>query len=148
MKENPKGRLTIIGIASLTIVLAGIAIFTATKIFQSKKESVTPTTPEVEPLAQTPTSTPTPIPSATPTGLLAQAGSPTPTIHFLTSSPTTTPTPTRTASVSATLTPTRRVTTSPTLATETLPDSGVSYPTILVISFGTFLLVVSFLLAL
>jgi len=151
MKENIKSRLTIILVSVATLCLAGIAIFTATKIFQSRKGSVTPTTPEIEPLAQIPTSTPTPIPTAsptfaltpTPTGLLAQAGSPTPTIRI-----TLTPSPTPLASSSATLTPTRKPSISPTVTPAALPDSGFSFPTLIGVSIGILLLVAGFLLAL
>lgn len=136
MKENPRGKLTIAGIALATIVLAGIAVFTGVKIFQTRKENVSPIVPEAEPLAQAPTLTPTSIPTPTPTPLL----SPTITGSL-------TPTPARTASTSATLTPTKKVTATPS-ASATLPDSGISVPTVLGISLGVFLLIAGFLLAL
>src|SRR3990172_5731487 len=132
MNENLKRRLPIIGIAAATIVLAGIAVFTATRIFRSRGENISPVAPQEE-LAQAPTFTPTPFPTATPTINLSGTPSPTSTL-------------TPTASTSPTLTPTRRLTATPT-STETLPDAGISYPTLIGVSIGLVLLIAGVLLA-
>lgn len=77
-----------------------------------------------------------PIATPTPTGVVTPTAVATPT-----PTPTTTLTPTPTSTVSATLSPT--ATTTP-----ALPDAGVSYPTIIGITFGILLIVGSLLLAL
>lgn len=132
MNENLKRRLPIIGVAAATIVLAGIAVFTATRIFQSREENISPIAPEEE-LAQAPTFTPTPLPTSTPT--INLSGTPTPTRTL-----------TPTASTSGTLTPTKKLTATPTSA-ETLPDAGISYPTLVGVSVGLILLIAGVLLA-
>lgn len=131
MNENLKKRLPIIGVIAASLVLSAIAVFTAIKIFQSRQQSISPLAPGNQPLAQAPTSTstPTPFPTSSPTPTLGLTGSPTPT-----------------ASTSATLTPTKKPSATPTIAQE-LPDSGISLPTVVGISFGLILIIVSLLLA-
>jgi cytoskeletal protein RodZ len=132
-----KGRLPIFLAIGGTVILAGIAVFTAVRLYQLRQESVTPTTPQEEAQAQLPSPTPTPKPTSSPT----PGGSVTPTRAV---SPTLTPRLSPTASVSAT--PTTRATATPTQAG--LPDAGVSFPTVVGVSAGIMLLVVSILLAL
>lgn len=121
------------------MVLAGIAVFTAVRLYQLRTERVAPTVPQEQALAQIPTSTPTPRPTSTPTVSATGGVSPTGSL-----TPTATPRLSPTASVSAT--PTKKVTVTPTGAA--LPDAGISLPTIIGVSAGLFLLITSVLLAL
>lgn len=65
----------------------------------------------------------------------------------LTATPTRRATATPTRSVTTTLTTTTTLTVTPT-TTDTLPDAGVSYPTMVGVGFGAFILLAAFLLAL
>lgn len=159
IKKNP---VTII-ITMATVVLAGIAIFTAVRLYQLRDESVVPSAPESQPTAagpedtgecplltfnittetSTPTATPTSPPTSTPT-----------------SSPTSTPTDSPTSSPTSTPTdePTSSPTTSPTLiaqantptptAAPTLPDAGVGTPVLIggsaavLLIFGAILMII------
>ena len=132
-----KGRVPIFLAIGGTVVLAGIAVFTAVRLYQLRKERVAPTAPQEQAQAQLPSPTSTPRPTSTPTPI----ASITPT---RTLSPTVTPRLSPTASVSAT--PTTRLSATPTSAA--LPDAGVSFPTIVGVSVGLLLLSVSVLLAL
>ena len=131
-----KGKAPIFLAIGGTVVLAGIAVFTAVRLYQLRQQGVTPTAPE-QPQAQIPTSTPTPTPSPTPVSslTLTPTGSLTPTV---------TPRLSPTASVSAA--PTKKPTATPTGTS--LPDAGVSLPTIVGVSVGLLLLTISVLLAL
>lgn len=146
---NKKKIVTILIIIA-TVILAGVAVFTAVRLYQLRQEAVAPTAPE-EPEAAAPESctaltftitqespTPTPTESPTPTG----TGSPTPTP---TESPTATPTSTATAT--ATPTSTAVAEASPTTEPE-LPEAGVSYPTIIGSAVGILLILISLVLAL
>ena len=124
-----KKRIVTILIVIATIALAGVAVYTAIRLYQLRQESVAPTAPTSEPEAAAPVSctaltftltTPTGSPTATPTG-----------------SPTATPTgsPTATATATATTEP-------------ELPDAGVSYPTIIGGAAGILLILISLALAL
>src|SRR3990167_2030994 len=78
-----KKKIVTISIVLATVILAGVAIFTAVRLYQLRQTSVSPTSPESEPeaandkicklsfnitLATTsPTATPTTSPTATPT---------------------------------------------------------------------------------
>jgi hypothetical protein len=128
-----KGKLPIFLAIGGTVVLAGIAVFTAIRLYQLRGERVAPTAPQEEAQAQLPSPTPTPRPTSTPT--------PTSTGTL---SPTVTPRLSPTASVSAT--PTRRP--SATATPSALPDAGVTFPTLVGVSVGLLLLTVSVLLAL
>lgn len=180
-----KNKITTVVIIIATVVLAGVAIFTAIRLYQLRQEAVAPTAPESKPEAGieaisrcTPlsfevtcaTTTPTPTPKATatptatakatptatatatptPTPTATATATPTPTTGAGTSTPTPTtgpgtPTPTSTSiSAAATATPT-----SASLAEEpSLPDAGISFPTIIGIGIGVLLLIGSLLLAL
>lgn len=138
-----KGRAPLFLAIGGTVVLAGIAVFTAIRLYQLRSQRVAPTAPEEQAQAQAPTSTPTPTlrPTSTPTPTGSGTGTPTPTSRL---SPTLTPRLSPTASVSAT--PTTKLTITPTKAT--LPDAGVSFPTIVGVSTGLLLVIASVLLAL
>src|SRR3990170_5796224 len=51
MKEFIKGKFATTLIVIATVILAGVAIFTALRLYQLRKESVSPTSPESQPLA-------------------------------------------------------------------------------------------------
>ena len=155
-----KNKIATIGIIIATLILAGVAVFTAVRLYQLRQEAVAPTAPTSKPkaqevpvactalaftLGQTPTPTPTPTPTATPTA------SPTATPTG-TASPTVTPTATPTTPPGATATPTTppvaQATATPTEAQAALPNAGVSLPTIFGIGLGTLLLIGAILLAL
>ena len=129
-----KGKAPIFLAIGGTVVLAGIAVFTAVRLYQLRQQGVTPTAPE-QPQAQVPTSTPSPTPTPVSSLTLTPTGSLTPTV---------TPRLSPTASVSAT--PTKKPTATPTGTS--LPDAGVSLPTIVGVSMGLLLLTISVLLAL
>lgn len=131
-----KGKLPIFLAIGGTVVLAGIAVFTAVRLYQLRKQRVAPTAPQEQAQAQIPSPTPTPRPTSTPTPVTT--GAPTGSL-----TPTTTPRLSPTASVSAT--PTRRPTATP--AETSLPEAGVSLPTIVGVSLGILLLSISVLLA-
>jgi len=86
MKNLFKGKIATVGIIIATLILAGVAVFTAVRLYQLRQEAVAPTAPTSKPKAQevpkactslafvlgeTPTPTPsgsgTPTPSGTPT---------------------------------------------------------------------------------
>src|SRR5258706_8735179 len=110
MKNFFKGKIATVIILIATFILAGVAIFTAIRLYQLRQTSVAPNAPESQPRAQevTPTQPPTnncslsftlsvTPPTPTPTGSV----SPTPT-----ATPHVTPTPTVTATPTATATAT------------------------------------------
>ncbi len=130
-----KGKLPLVLAIGGTVVLAAIAVFTAIRLYQLRKERVAPTAPQEQAQAQLPSPTPTPKPTSTPTPTTSGSPSGTPSV---------TPRLSPTASVSAT--PTSRLSITPTKAA--LPDAGVSFPTIVGVSAGLLLLTVSVLLAL
>ncbi|KKQ44990.1 MAG: Alpha-1,6-glucosidase, pullulanase-type [Candidatus Woesebacteria bacterium GW2011_GWA1_37_8] len=49
--SNTKSKFTIIMVVIATVVLAGVALFTAVKLYNSQKQSVSPASPESEPSA-------------------------------------------------------------------------------------------------
>ena len=145
-----KNKIATIGIIIATIILAGVAVFTAVRLYQLRQESITPITPTSKPKAETCPgpgactalaftlgATPTPTPTATPTA--TPTGSPTATP---TGSPTATPTATPTGTPEATSTPT------PMGTQAALPDAGTSLPTVFGIGLGFLLLIGALLLAL
>jgi hypothetical protein len=89
LKKLMKNKIGTIGIIIATVILAGVAIFTAVRLYQLRQESITPVAPTSKPKAQevelpktcdslafnlgtatasaTPTATPTITPTATPT---------------------------------------------------------------------------------
>jgi cytoskeletal protein RodZ len=147
---NKKKAVTIL-IVLATIVLAGIAIFTAVRLYQLRQKAVAPTAPESKPEAIAPKTksctqlaftisaqeSPTPSPTATPTT--------TPT-----ATPTTTPTTTPTASPTAspTSSPIAQASPSPTATSQPeLPEAGITWPTLLSAGAGIILLIISLALA-
>jgi len=132
-----KKRIVTILIVIATVVLAGVAIFTAVRLYQLRQEAVAPTAPTSKPEAATDgcsalsfTLT-TGSPSPTPSG----SASPTPS-ESPTASPSESPTSTATASAS------------PTTTEAELPEAGTSYPTIIGGVVGILLIVISLALAL
>jgi cytoskeletal protein RodZ len=151
MKNFFNNKIVTVVILLATLVLAGIAIFTAIRLYQLRQQAVAPTAPESKPQAAAPVScqaltftleTPTPTPSGTPT--VTPTGTPTETP---TSTPTATPTSTATATPTSTATSTPIAQASPT-AGPSLPTAGTSWPTILGIGTGIILLFGALLLAL
>ena len=157
---NKKKIVTVL-IVIATVILAGVAVYTAIRLYQLRQEAVAPTAPEeseaaaavIEECTQlvftigedptpTPTEGPTPTPTPTPTGTVT----PTPT-GTVTPTPTSTPGPTATPTSAPTETPIAQATPTPTEAAE-LPEAGISYPTIIGAGVGILLLIASLLLAL
>lgn len=157
---NKKKIVTVL-IVIATVILAGVAVFTAIRLYQLRQQAVAPTAPaESEAAAPTteectqlaftigeeptptPTEGPTPTPTPTPTGTVT----PTPT-GTVTPTPTSTPGPTATPTPTPTETPIAQATLTPTEAAE-LPEAGISYPTIISAGVGILLLIASLLLAL
>src|SRR3972149_6547257 len=114
MKNLLKNKLVTILVLLATLVLAGVAIFTAWRLYQLRQQAVAPTAPESIPQAAPPqacsalsftltTGTPTPTPTPTPTGTTTPTPTPTPTPTGTTTPPATaTPTPTVTTTSTAT----------------------------------------------
>lgn len=88
-----KNKLTVIGIVLTTVILAGVAIFTAMRLYQTRTEPVAPNAPSSKPKAQevvnacslsftlatsTPTATPTATPTRTPTATPTVTATPVP----------------------------------------------------------------------
>lgn len=159
MKTFFKNKIVTVLILIATLVLAGVAIFTAIRLYQLRQQAVAPTAPESKPKAAvpeactaltftltTPTGTQTPTPTPTPTG--TKTPTPTPT-------GTSTPTATATSSPVAQASPTATSTAGPlaqaspgATAQPSLPEAGTSWPTIVGIGIGVLLLIGSLLLAL
>ena len=136
MKDFLKKNAITFSIIGGTVILAGIAIFTAVRLYQLRQTPVAPSVPESEPAAtgginyedtacsaltftlttQTPTPTPTATPTSTPTA-----------------TPTSSPTPTPSPGTSSTPTP------AGTPLAE-LPSAGVATPTILGFGLGALLI--------
>lgn len=147
---NKKKIVTVL-IVIATVILAGVAVFTAIRLYQLRQEAVAPTAP-TEPEAAAPvteectqlafTIGEEPTPTPTPTGTVT----PTPT-GTVTPTPTSTPGPTATPTSAPTGTPIAQATPTPTEAAE-LPEAGISYPTIIGTGVGILLIIASLLLAL
>ena len=148
-----KNKIATIGIIIATLILAGVAVFTAIRLYQLRKESVAPTAPTSKPKAQevpvactslaftlgvtpTPTSTPTPTTTGTPGATATPNPTSTPT------NPPGEPTPTATPRSTAI-----QVAEVPATGEPALPDAGISLPTIFGIGLGTLLLIGAILLA-
>ena len=150
-----KNKIATIGIIIATLILAGVAVFTAVRLYQLRQQAVAPTAPTSKPKAQevpiactllTFTLGATPTPSPTPTGNPTSTPTATPTgIPGATSTPTTTPT---TGAGTSTPTPTSKLAVAPTPTQPSLPDAGVSLPTIFGITLGSLLLIGAIILAL
>lgn len=150
MKDFFKGKFATGLVVIATVILAGVAIFTALRLYQLRTQSVSPTAPERprasggedegEKIACTNLAFSITIPSSTPTPTGELSPTPTPT---LTGVPTSTPTATSTQQPSATSQPTS----TPTPSGTTLPDAGISAPTIFGVSLGVLILAAAVLLA-
>ena len=123
-----KKKIATIAVVISTIVLAGIAVFTAIRLYQLRQESVSPAAPESEPAAAEPQitscntlaftiSTPTSTPSDSPTPTSTPTDTPT---AAPTDTPTTPPTTPPTVPPGGTVTP-----------EPALPQAGISFPTML-----------------
>jgi len=150
MTEFIKNNKTAILISTVTFVLAGVAIFTAWRLYRMQSTAPQPSEAQEQEIVSTPNpitesceglafaitvnaqeTSPTPTPTATGTSISSSTATPTPTstatsVSFGTDNPTSTPTNTPTTQ---------------------LPDAGVSIPTLLGISFGGVLLLAAALLA-
>lgn len=143
MKKG-KGKIGTIAVLILTLVLAGIAVFTAIRLFKLRQEAVAPSAPTSKPKAQE-TAAPATC-AALAFNLTTSTDTPTPTTTE-TATPTTTSTSTATPTATSTSTATARSTATATAAAS-LPEAGISTPTILGFSLGIVLLLVSFALVL
>ncbi len=161
-----KNKFTIIGIVTTTIILAGIAIFTAVKLYQTRYKIVAPNIPSSRPSAQEIGTTPstcqlnftistTAIVENISTGSPSSSPSPTATSTIKatgTASPTATSTATSTIKATGTASPTATSTTAVKTSTPTtepsLPNAGTTWPTIFGVGFGLLIIVGSLLLAL
>ena len=163
MKDFFKNKIVTVLILIATLVLAGVAIFTAIRLYQLRQQAVAPTAPTSKPEAAAPQActaltftiaTPTPggSPTPTPTPTPTTTGSPTATPS---GSPTSTPTATATSSPIVQASPTATSTAGPlaqaspgATAQPSLPEAGTSWPTIVGLGIGVLLLLGSLLLAL
>ena len=155
-----KNKIVTILIITATVILAGIAIFTAVRLYQLRNKSISPSAPESEPAAAQSQythcstvaltfvqSTGTPEPTATPGG----TATPTPTDEpdDDDDEPEPTATPRLTATPRSTEPPTGGVDETPEPTEEpTLPDAGIPTPTIVGIGAGLLLLIFSLALVL
>ena len=168
MKDFIKGKFFTVLTVIVTLILAGVAIFTAVRLYQLGQEPVAPTAPASKPEASepktisceqlvfsittdddpeeevSPTLTPIPTVTLTPTPSDAPIGGNDPT-------PTLTPTPQVNSTSTPTLTPTP---TSQPLAQNTsgidgqiLPDAGISTPTIFGLLLGILVITAALILA-
>jgi len=168
--EFIKKHITTILIILSTIILGGVAVFTAVRLYQLRKEPVAPTQPKSEPSAsqaqisyqapnactelafalatplptKTPKATPTQTPKPTTTPTITPNPTPTPTA---TSTPVATQTPTASPSPSPTPTLMSQASLTPKPTTAALPEAGVGMPTIFGIGLGLLLILGAVLLA-
>ena len=154
-------------VTSITVVLAGIAVFTALRLYQLRDTQVAPTAPQ-KPLAQAPKScelftftitkpkvSPTPSVNPSPTDIPkpTEAPSPKPSPKATdTPPPVATETPVATSPAATPIPPTSiasPIAASPIatpVATPTLPDAGVSIPTFAGLGIGILLVLGALLL--
>jgi hypothetical protein len=154
MKDMFKNKIATGFVVLSTVILAGVAIFTAYRLYQLRTRPVAPTAPEsrpsageIQPESQEPISCEaltfnlTEEPSITPTGSLTPTVTPTVTVTptltptvspTLTVTPTTSPTPTDTPLGGTSPTPTTSPTVTPTTAeiaqVSPTPDTGTTLP--------------------
>lgn len=163
MKNFIKSKTGTVLILLATLGLAGVAIFTAIRLFQLREQAVAPTAPTSKPAAAvpaactalsftlttpsptatptpTPTESPTPTPTASPTPAPTASPTPAPTAPPVGGGPTATPTPTKSP------TPTAAKTATPT-PEASLPDAGTSWPTLVGGGIGIIILIISLMLA-
>jgi cytoskeletal protein RodZ len=150
-----RNKVVTILIVIATIILSGVAVFTALRLYQLREKPVAPTAPE-EPKAQEVTLTPTPAACAELAFTISTStGTPTPTdTEGPTSTPTEGPTSTPTEGPTSTSTGTPTPTTgkiaqvSPTPTEPALPDAGMSLPTVFGFGIGALLITLALILAL
>ncbi len=158
--EFIKKHITTILIILSTIILGGVAVFTAVRLYQLRQEPVAPTQPKSKPSASQDqisyqalkactelafalaTPTQTPKPTTTPTITPSPTPTPTPT-----STPIATQAPTASPSPSPTPTLISQASLTPKSTTVALPEAGVGTPTIFGIGLGLLLLLGAILLA-
>lgn len=170
MKNFFKGKFGTIVIILATVILAGVAVFTAIRLYQLRSQPVAPNVPSSMPEAAT-----TNVGRCSALAFSLNTGSPTPTpSETTTPTPTSTPTPTTTpnscngtcqtnAGCAAGLTCFNGScrnplctgnancvcgTSAPTSTPPTLPQSGTDWPTLVSAGFGIITIIGSILLAL
>jgi hypothetical protein len=153
-----KNNLITMFIVGSTVVLGGIAIFTAFKLYQLRQKPTAPTQAETEVIEPTPEPTAAPVNTACEvltfsiagkTSQIAIAATPTSTpLPSPTVKPTSSPIPSLTPS--PTPTPTAKPTATPSglVSQSQLPEAGISLPTLVGISSGILFLIGALLLAL
>jgi len=158
MKNFLKGKVATVIIVVSTLILAGIAIFTAIRLYQLRNVSVSPNVPESQPEAAgvvtitrctpitiTCAAISTPTPTASPTATATATPTPEPTA-------TVTASPHATATATPIRTPTRTPTATSTSIAQTtplpVPATGVSWSSILGIGVGMGAIILSILIAL
>ena len=141
-----KKKIVTVLIVIATVVLAGIAVFTAYRLYELRQESVAPTAPESKPEAVAPQTTSctqlafvlgTSEPSASPSDSPTASPSDSPT-----ASPSDSPTTTPTTPPAGTSTPAAGTGT----AAPSLPEAGVSYPTLVSAGLGILIILGSLVL--
>jgi len=134
-----KKRIVTILIVIATVILAGVAVFTAIRLYQLRNQPVAPTAPTSEPAAAAPVTE-----ACTVLSFTVSADEPT---ASPTESPTASPTESPTASPSGSPvgSPTAAPTGSPTTA-PALPEAGINSPTIISLGVGILLIIGSLLL--
>ena len=169
MKDFLKNKVVTALIVIGTVILAGVAIFTALRLYQLRTRPVAPTAPESTPAASEqpqacselaftltlPTNTPTPttrltttpIPSLTPTSVPSPTLTPTITPP-VGGQPSPTPTPTKIPSVTPTAIPTQIALATVTPTPPILPQAGVTFPTLILISASLLLIIAALVIAL
>ena len=173
-----RGKLPTIIIVAATLILAGVAVFTAVRLYQTRQESVTPSQPVSTPAAQIVPATECETCGGAQSvpcddfltcnqGLCVPEnfqgnpqsyceGDPSvqacPVLSFSISSSTPTPTGTSTPRATPTVTATPAATSSPAPAAATsqpgLPEAGTSWPTFVGLGLGVLIIITSVILAL
>lgn len=143
-------------IVSATVMLAGVSVFAAYRLYKLGQNEKTPTSSVAETIETQSDHEPEVTTSAEELAfeIQAQGISPNPT-ETPTQAPTQIPTspPTPTVTPIATTTPTLAATTTPTpipteaIKTTSLPDAGVGMPTIFSLGFGSLLIILAIFLA-
>jgi len=156
MKDFLKNKVVTALIVIGTVILAGVAIFTAIRLYQLRTRPVAPTAPESTPAASEeeepqacqqlaftltlPSNTPTPTirVTTTPQPSLTPTSVPSPTLTPTITPPIGGPTATPTQIALATVTPTPPI----------LPQAGVTFPTLILISASLLLIIFALVIAL
>lgn len=153
-----KKKITTALIIFSTIIMAGIAIFSGTRLYKLRNTSISPVIPESQPVAQASNTSPCEVLAFSVSGPVSTPTStPTPTIPAATSTSTPTPTTTQSQQGSSSApsaqesedapTDSLIAQTSPTISQETLPSAGVGFPTILLSTTGIFIIFIAIIFA-